>query len=201
MSIININLVGTVKDFKYSHECREHKVYTGVIDVKRESGVIDSIPFFTVDRDLSGSKRVRIDGNIRTYNYVGEDGKNHKKLYVRAVRVLDCIDEGKDANIVEIKGAVVKILPMRETPLGKKICDFMIAVNYNNKKSAYINSIAWGKVAERMSYVGLGEMKTFFGRLQSREYLKETDKGMQRKTAMEISISWFEDIENDTCCD
>lgn len=201
MSKINIKLVGTVVEFKFSHNHKGHDIYKGVIAVKRNSGIVDSIPFMTADNDLTGVSRIEIDGKIRTYSYLGQDGKTHKNMVVMAVSASNT-SKPYDFNYARIEGTIVKTLPVRETPLGRKICDFVIATNYNFKKSAYINAIAWGAAGERISSMSVGDKKIFYGRFQSRKYTKITDSGsVEVRTAYEISTAQFEDIEYDTCCD
>lgn len=200
MSKINIKLVGTVVEFKFSHNHKGHAIYKGLIAVKRNSGAMDSIPFMTADNDLTGVNRIEIDGRIRTYSYLGKDGKTHKNMVVMAVSAIKT-DEKEDFNYVRIEGTVVKTSPVRKTPLGRKICDFVIATNYNFKKSAYINAIAWGAAGERISSMSVGDKKIFYGRFQSRKYTKITDSGeAEIHTAYEISTAQFEDIGYDTCC-
>ena len=78
---------------------------------------------------------------------------------------------------------------MRTSPLGREICDLMIAVNRMYNKSDYIPSIAWGRNAAFGESLRVGDKVSVEGRIQSRDYRKFTEEGyLVTKTAYEVSV-------------
>ena len=95
---------------------------------------------------------------------------------------------GEDENTVLIRGTICKAPTYRKTPMGREICDLMIAVNRKYGRSDYLPCIAWGLRAREASEWSVGDTVSLRGRLQSRSYIKRTDDDIQEKTAYEISI-------------
>ena len=84
----------------------------------------------------------------------------------------------------------------RTSPLGREICDLMLAVNRQYNKSDYIPAIAWGRNAVYAATLAVGEKIFAEGRLQSREYRKYSDDGIAEiRTAYEVSIGRLERVE------
>ena len=65
----------------------------------------------------------------------------------------------------------------RTSPLGRDICDLMIAVNRMYNKSDYIPCIAWGRNANYADNLKVGTKVYLEGRIQSREYKKKFEDG------------------------
>ena len=78
---------------------------------------------------------------------------------------------------------------MRITPMGREICDIMLAVNRKYGRSDYLPCITWGKTAKKASEWGVGTRVELTGRLQSRKYIKTIDGVPVEKTAFEVSAS------------
>ena len=130
-----------------------------------------------------------IRGEIRTRNYCDENKKTHCEVYVF---VKETIEYGEyDDNKVTIDGFICKTAIYRETPLGREICDLLVASNRNCRKSDYIPCIAWGRNAKRISSNGVGTKIHIDGRLQSRIYTKDGED----RTAYEVSITRSEETE------
>ena len=73
------------------------------------------------------------------------------------------------------------------TPLGREICDVMLAVPRSYRRSDYLPCILWGRTAQAMSQCATGDTISLTGRLQSRLYRKATGDGVEVRTAYEIS--------------
>lgn len=160
----------------------------GVIEVERNSGIIDKVPFVTKQKVSIHADWVRIKGKLQTRNERGKDGKNHKKHYVFADRVI-LNKEKENRNEVTIHGTLVHKDVLRETPKGKVIMDIIVAVNEGIGLSSYYPScIVWGSVAENTECLPIGTDLLIEGRFQSREYMKETEHGVQVRMAYEISV-------------
>ena len=157
----------------------------GIIEVTRYSGVKDRIPFVSVYGDIPVGKSTSLIGELRTRNVVGEDCKNHKETYLVVREKL--IAEEANKNEIEFTGTLVKKAELRQTPLGRTIIEFVVAINCGIE-SYYPSVIAWGNTAEKMQYIPIGARMEIQGRFQSREYVKELPEGNEVRTAYEISV-------------
>lgn len=179
-----------VSDFKFDHECEGEKFYSLQIKVNRLSKVSDYITLLMSDRIICVKenilgKYVNVIGSMRTYNWKDDD-KNHLKIsvFVEGMDVIDVYGDTIDLNSVSLDGYICKNLGNRSTPLGRNICDVMLAVNRPYGKSDYIPCIIWGKNANYVSNLSIGTKLHICGRLQSRTYLKDQEE----RTAYEVSV-------------
>ena len=81
------------------------------------------------------------------------------------------------------------------TPLGREICDAMLAVPRAFHRADYLPCILWGRIAQEVSQCHTRDVISINGRLQSRVYTKVTENGTQERTAYEISALTAEVIE------
>ena len=138
----------------------------------------------------------KLCGQVRTYNRESE-GKNRLEVtvFARQVRYEDECSRAYE-NRVMLEGYICKPPVRRTSPLGREICDLMIAVNRMYNKSDYIPTIAWGRNAVYGGSLEVGDKVALEGRIQSREYRKFTDEGEAvTKTAYEVSASSLELME------
>lgn len=162
----------------------------GMIEVERRSGVTDKLPFMTTKNleGLEGSMLI-MEGRLQTRNVIDKYGKSHKKTFV----FVDEVYENKEnlfLNEISVEGFIVHKDELRDTPKGKTIVDIVLAVNgYDG--SQYPSCIVWGSSAEQISKLPIGSSVAASGRFQSREYQKETSKGIKIKTAYEVSIGYI----------
>ena len=167
--------------------------------VKRRSGYRDIIPVVISERlMLSGvpeeGERIAISGQVRTYNKE-EEGKNRLVITVFAREYRSVSQEEiYDENHIQLKGFLCKEPIRRTSPLGREICDLMVAVNRMYNKSDYIPCIAWGRNAGYGGLMDVGEPIELTGRIQSREYKKRDEEGnVELRTAYEVSVLKIED--------
>ena len=78
---------------------------------------------------------------------------------------------------------------LRRTPLGREICDLMLAVNRRYGRADYLPCIAWGALAQRCAGLAVGDGVALEGRLQSRLYQKVVEGAVQERTAFEVSVT------------
>ena len=190
--------------FSYSHEIFGERFFRADILAQRASGVADTIPLMCseeladVEMDYSDSV-VEVTGQFRSYNRK-EDRKSHLELsvFVQGIRFLDgeCAD-CENNNCICLKGFLCKAPVYRKTPLGRRICDILLAVNRPYGKADYIPCIVWGKEAVLASRLDVGSPVEVTGRIQSREYekkLSETETEM--RVAYEVSVHrlWTESM-------
>ena len=88
----------------------------------------------------------------------------------------------------ELTGVVCKEPVYRRTPLGREICDVMLAVNRPYHRADYIPCIFWGRTASEIAACSVGSAIGLTGRLQSREYVKMLESGSENRTAYEVSV-------------
>lgn len=190
-----IYLQGIVSELEFSHEYKGEKFYSFVLSSNRLSGVADVLPCVASEvivRYVENGKNIGLCGEVRTRNYE-ENGKNHLQVYVFVRDFGEC---GRDTNYVELQGFICKQPILRNTPLGRTICDVILAVNRPTEQSDYIPCIFWGRQALRVAEMEVGTEISITGRLQSREYVKQNLFGeCETKTAYELSVVELKGVE------
>ena len=189
-----IMIAGQIKSsLQFSHKTYGEVFYTFVLGVERRSGYVDEINVMISERliyetPLQTGDFVEITGQIRTYNET-VDGKNKLNVVVFVREILTNEDVVYYENYVFLEGFLCKSPIKRTSPLGRDICDLMIAVNRMYNKSDYIPCIAWGRNANYAETLEVGTKIYIEGRIQSREYKKKFDDGTSElRKAFEVSI-------------
>ena len=173
----------------YSHTLKNEVFYTFPLEVERLSGAVDRINII-IRRELMESlepeekQRILIKGEIRSYN--NKSGQGSRLVITVLARQISFTDE-EDRNTVLLKGALCKAPNLRHTPMGREICDLMLAVNRQYGRSDYLPCIAWGRNARTASELPVGTAIAVTGRIQSRGYIKNEDGIPVEKTAYEVS--------------
>ena len=196
-----VHLCGVIVETPvFSHQTYGESFYTFIIGVERNSGYEDKLNVMISERllnvyKLSVGDTALVSGQIRTYNEQ-VDGKNKLNIVVFA-RDMELVgfDEGH-FNQVYLEGFICKTPIGRVSPLGRRICDIMLAVNRMYNKSDYIPCIAWGRNAIFAEGLEVGNKISLTGRMQSREYRKRLDDGnVEQRVAFEVSILQLENFE------
>lgn len=185
---------------KFSHKTFGEAFYLIMLGIFRRSGYEDRIRLVISERLMGGrspaaGENLDICGQIRTYNREAE-GRNKLEVTV-FVREMAYTEQGdfEYENHISIEGFICKKPIRRTSPLGREICDLMIAVNRMYNKSDYIPSIAWGRNAAYAETLRVGDKVSVQGRIQSREYRKFIEEGhLVTKTAYEVSVTKLEAI-------
>ena len=97
-------------------------------------------------------------------------------------------EQAEDENALELIGTLCKAPVYRRTPLGRDICDMMLAVNRRYGRTDYLPCIAWGTLARKCRDMNVGDALEIAGRLQSRVYTKRVGEENQERTAFEVSV-------------
>ena len=97
-------------------------------------------------------------------------------------------DAGQPLNRIFLSGILCKQPILRRTPLGREICDMILAVNRRYGRADYLPCIAWGAVAQQTALLHTGQRLTVEGRVQSRIYSKTEDGVTSDRTAYEVSV-------------
>ena len=172
-----------------SHENHGKKFYRFTLEVPRLSGTVDLLPIVAEESilnsmDLSGGEMLTVSGQIRSHN-VRNDGIRRLLIFVFATNIV--CEDGEPLNDVVIQGPLCKEPVYRRTPLGREICDVMLAVPRAFSRADYLPCILWGRTALEASNCHTRDVIRIYGRLQSRIYTKLTDNGSEERTAYEIS--------------
>ena len=189
--IVNqITLRGNLQNLpEFSHENHGKRFYRFILEVPRLSGAVDILPVIAPEQvlnemDLSGGQMLTITGQIRSHNS-RTNGVRHLLIFVFATNII--AEDGEPINEVTIEGPLCKEPTYRRTPLGREICDVMLAVPRAFRRADYLPCILWGRTAQEVSQCHIRDHICIHGRLQSRVYTKLTDDGPVERTAYEIS--------------
>ena len=164
----------------------------------RLSGVEDRLHVVLPDGLLSQlgppvlGQEVTVAGEVRTFN--NRSGPGSKLVISTFARsILPC--SGPDENRLELTGTLCKPPALRSTPLGRTICDMILAVNRRYSRADYLPCIAWGSLARRCAELAPGNRVELEGRLQSRVYTKRLGETSEERTAFEVSVSVLERLD------
>lgn len=184
-------LCGVVIDSpRFSHESRGVRFHTFPLETLRLSGATDRLNIIVREGELSAvpeaGGRVRVDGELRSFN--NRSGVGSRLVLTVYARELSDGD-GPDENRILLTGAICKAPNYRVTPMGREICDIILAVSRRYRRSDYIPVIAWGIQARDAVLCPVGTQLSVRGRLQSREYTKVIDGESFRRQAFEVSAA------------
>lgn len=176
----------------FSHASRLEPFYTFPLEVARLSGTVDTINVLLREELLpelkpSRAGLIRIAGEVRSFN--NHSGEGSKLVISVFARELSPPETPVWVNEVELTGTLCKSPNRRTTPMGREICDLMLAVNRLYGRSDYLPCIVWGQNARRAALWDVGTRVHLLGRIQSREYVKNLEGQAVRRTAYEISVS------------
>ena len=201
--MININggnsvtLCGSVAEAPaFSHVGGGENYMTFPMEIERLSGALDRINIVAREADLEslpadGGQRLRVEGELRSFNNKG--GTGSRLVITVFARTLSFTDEDADVNDVRLSGVICKPPTLRKTPMGRQICDIMLAVNRRYGRSDYLPCIAWGRCALDLSARNVGDSVDLIWRIQSRKYIKNTESGAEERTAFEVSVISLEE--------
>lgn len=175
---------------RYSHSARGEDFYQFPIEVSRLSGTTDTINVISRSTLLDNVEvkencKLCIEGSLRSFNNKSGVGP---KLVISVFAKEMYFETGDDENIIQLRGTICKDPSLRVTPMGREICDLMLAVNRLYGRSDYLPCIAWGLKAREASRWSVGTSVILNGRIQSRQYTKIIEGESVEKTAYEVSV-------------
>ena len=179
-----------------SHENHGARFYRFPLQVPRLSGQVDLLPVLLAEPMLpkvDAGETVRIQGQLRSFNNRSGIG-SRLVLTVYAQEIEPGLEE--TVNQILLSGALCKPPIFRRTPLGRSICDLMLAVPRRYGRADYLPVTAWGQLAVRAGRLQVGDPLSLEGRVQSRTYRKVTDAGTEERTAYEVSMMHMLDTES-----
>lgn len=185
-----ITLRGTLLSLpQFSHSNHGKEFYRFTLEVPRLSGAVDLLPIIAeaplvMNIDPTAGSMMKVCGQIRSHNQRGENGR-HLLIFVFATEIN--VEDGEAINDVLLEGTLCREPTFRRTPLGREICDVMLAVPRAFHRADYLPCILWGRTAQEISQCHTRDIVSIRGRLQSRIYTKITEDGAIDRTAYEIS--------------
>lgn len=185
-----ITLRGTLASLpQFSHENHGRRFFRFLLEVPRLSGAVDILPVIAEEgllqrTELSDGEMLTVAGQIRSHN-IRTEGRRHLLIFVFANALL--CEDGEPINDVLLEGPLCREPNYRRTPLGREICDVMLAIPRAFRRADYLPCILWGRTAQEISVCHTRDILQICGRLQSRVYTKITETGMEERTAYEIS--------------
>ena len=135
---------------------------------------------------------LEVTGEVRSFNNRSGVG-SRLVITVLARSVLPGV--GEPCNQVWLRGTLCKPPILRRTPLGRDICDLLLAVNRRYRRADYLPCIAWGAVAQQAACLHTGQRFTAEGRVQSRVYTKNENGVLTDRTADEVSVMRPAEVE------
>lgn len=183
---------------RFSHENHRKRFFRFTLCVPRLSGNVDYLPIVAEESilnslDLSAGEMLRVEGQIRTHN-MRENGIRRLLIFVFATSI--AAEDGEPMNDVVLCGPLCRNPIHRRTPLGRDICDVMLAVPRAYRRADYLPCILWGRTAHEVSGCHTSDLVRVVGRLQSRAYIKQTEQGAQERMAYEVSALTAEIIDD-----
>ena len=174
----------------FSHSGRGERFFSFPMEVERLSGACDRINVIVrgsilENIELKESEKICVMGELRSFNNKSGEGAR-LVITVFAKEIFLC--DGEDANVIRLIGTLCKKPNLRTTPMGRDICDLMLAVNRKYGRSDYLPCIAWGVKAREAADWDVGTTVSLEGRIQSRSYIKLIDDVPVEKTAFEVSV-------------
>ena len=186
-----VRLCGRISsDPALSHVNHGETFYRFVLSVQRLSGQCDDLPVIVPRQllracPLGRGDAAAVTGQLRSFN--NRSGQGPRLVVSVFAQTLQPGGEGP-VNRIRLSGVLCKPPTLRCTPLGREICDIILAVNRRYGRADYLPLIAWGTVARQTSILAVGARLTVEGRIQSRTYTKNLETGPQERVAYEVSV-------------
>ncbi|MBQ9330630.1 MAG: single-stranded DNA-binding protein [Oscillibacter sp.] len=172
----------------WSHDNHGTRFFRFFLRVPRLSGQWDELPILLPEAlapQVGTEGPLRVQGELRSFNNRSGVGRR-LVLAVYAQNVQPGL--GQPCNEILLSGSLCKPPVYRKTPLGRSICDLMLATPRRCGRADYLPVIAWGQLASQTRDMGVGDALSLEGRVQSRIYHKATEDGVQERTAYEVSM-------------
>lgn len=180
-----------------SHENHGIRYFVLPVAVRRLSGAEDHLNVVASAQQLEAfqpvvGEQLCVSGEVRTFNNrSGTGNRLVVSVFAKELRR----EPGEDENRLELSGTLCKPAGLRATPLGRTICDMILAVNRRYGRADYLPCIAWGSLAYRCGALRVGDTVRLSGRLQSRGYTKAVEDRVEERVAFEVSVMTMEPEE------
>ncbi len=193
-----VHLCGQAEDVPaLSHVNHGCAFYKFTLAVMRLSGQADRLPVIVPQTLLhavpvAAGTTVTVIGQLRSFNNKSGQGS---RLVISVFAQQLTLGGESPFNQIQLSGILCRTPTLRRTPLGREICDIILAVNRRYGRADYLPCIAWGAVAAQAADMRTGQRLTVEGRVQSRVYTKNDNGVLTDRTAYEVSIMRPAEIE------
>ena len=175
---------------EFSHNAADQAFYTFPLAAARLSGHEDLLNVIVPaaalqDLSIAAGDLIELTGSIRSRNV--HEGEKYRLILTVYAETLHKPEEAAHCNTVFLEGSICKPPVYRVTPLGREVCDIMLAVNRPYRRADYLPCILWGRTAQQCAGLAVGSPLALTGRLQSRVYVKQLPDRAEERTAYEIS--------------
>ena len=179
---------------EFSHENHGRRFYRFYLEAERLSGTRDRLPVLCPEPLLAETETalgtaLYVQGQLRSFHLRTQTGR---RLLISVYAELLAVCDDPPFNRVQLTGALCRPPVYRMTPLGREICDGLLAVNRPYHRADYLPCIFWGRTARELADLPVGALLAVEGRLQSRDYIKQLDTGPETRTAYEVSVAQTE---------
>ncbi len=195
-------------ELEFSHEIMWEKFYETRVRVNRFDDKEDFVPVVVSElllreKNKLAGKLVEVAGQFRSHNKCGEDGCQHKEMFLFATEINICEDEDEleestNCNSVYLDGYICSTPEYKKKLSGKEITELLLAVDRRQYgKSDYISCVTWGRMAYWAKFLKVGERIRLYGRIHSREYFKKLeDVGkVEVRVAYEVSVNKIQKVD------
>lgn len=174
-----------------SHTNHGTEYYRLTLTVPRLSGAEDALHLILSRQQMARwtpepGEWLYAEGEVRSYN--NKSGVGSRLIITVLVREMAPTSGREGINRLILGGTLCKEPVRRRTPLGRDICDLLLAVNRVYGRADYLPCIAWGSLADRCEEMSVGRRLRLEGRLQSRRYRKVVDGEETTRVAYEVSV-------------
>lgn len=175
----------------FSHKGHDGDWFTFPMRVERLSGAFDEINILVTEALMASTavgsgEKLTVRGEVRSYNNKSGVGR---RLIISVMAKEMYFTEGRDENAAVLMGTLCRPPVLRRTPMGRQICDMMLAVSRRYGRSDYLPCIAWGSLARKAADWEVGTDIAASGRIQSRKYIKTLSDSSEERVAYEISLA------------
>ena len=195
-----VHLCGQAEDVPaLSHVNHGCAFYKFTLAVMRLSGQADRLPVIVPQTLLhavpvAAGATVTVIGQLRSFNNKSGQGS---RLVISVFAHQLTLGGESPFNQIQLSGILCRTPTLRRTPLGREICDLLLAVNRTYGRADYLPCIAWGSLAAECGLLSVGDRLRLSGRLQSRRYYKTVDGEEVARTAYEVSVMNLLDEEEE----
>lgn len=186
----NVFLRGAVvRPAVFSHDSHGVRYYQLEVATLRLSGAQDALRVLVPEEGLRQfdpcvGDTVEVEGQLRSFNNKSGVGS---RLVVSVLARSMRPGSGENENSVSLTGSLCKAPVYRKTPLGREICDLLVAAGRPYGRADYLPVICWGQTARDCAELEVGSRIAIEGRFQSRVYIKQSDGASLERTAYEVS--------------
>lgn len=138
---------------EWSHENHGTQFYRFFLQVPRLSGTPDTLPVLLPEALLPRvqNQALRVQGQLRSFN--NRSGVGSRLVLTVYAQTLTP-GTGELCNHIALSGSLCKAPIFRRTPLGRSICDVMLAVPRRYGRADYLPVIAWASWPHRSAVCG-----------------------------------------------